>query len=481
MQKHFFKFGKVFINVACSPLMLISNNSELAAKYLPNDVDQSIQNLEIPSISNVLFQGIDIKKEKKILLAENNNDISQESVLISEIIIEGWENHPEGRKLELAAYDSMSIKPGSIVDNQILKQDLNAIYASGWFSGVKINSQNGPLGVRLIVNVIPNPILKKVELNTKNSIISDQYVDDIFKNYYGTTLNLNEFQNKIDTIKKRYESEGYSLARIKGPDRINENGIVTLNVTEGIVSDVQLRFLGTDGESSIDGEPRKGKTKDWVIKRELKTQPGSIFNRKILEADIGRLYATSLFDDVKVSLGPDNVNPGQVIIFLDLSEQRTGSLTGGLGYSNGSGLFATIGLQETNALGRAWSTNLNLNFGEYSTTYNFSLSDPWIKGDKHRTSFRTNLFASRDYPQEFKSEKNGRFYAVDDQTPSSSESFSSVVLEKTGGGFSFSRRLNGGDPFKVSKWRVLAGMNFKQVKLIDGSGNKKPLNKLGGS
>ena len=134
----------------------------------------------------------------------------------------------------------MSIKPGSIVDNQILKQDLNAIYASGWFSGVKINSQNGPLGVRLIVNVIPNPILKKVELNTKNSIISDQYVDDIFKNYYGTTLNLNEFQNKIDTIKKRYESEGYSLARIKGPDRINENGIVTLNVTEGIVSDVQL-------------------------------------------------------------------------------------------------------------------------------------------------------------------------------------------------------------------------------------------------
>jgi len=62
----------------------------------------------------------------------------------------------------LAAYDSMSIKPGSIVDNRILKQDLNAIYASGWFSGVKIKSQKGPLGVRLIVNIVPNPILKKV-------------------------------------------------------------------------------------------------------------------------------------------------------------------------------------------------------------------------------------------------------------------------------------------------------------------------------
>ena len=474
MQKHFLKFGKVFTNVACTPLILISNNSELAAKYLPSDYEKSIKKLEKANINNDFFQVNDFKKEKKFFLAENNNEINEENVVISEIIIEGWENHPEGRKLELAAYDSMSIKPGSIVDNRILNQDLNAIYASGWFSGVKIKSQDGPLGVRLIVNVVPNPILKKVELKPINSVISNEYVDDIFNNYYGTTLNLNEFQNKIEIIKKRYEKEGYSLVRISGPDRISENGIVTLKVSEGIISDVKLRFPDSDGEFVIDGKPRKGKTKDWVIKRELKTQPGTIFNRKILEADIGRLYATSLFDDVKVSLGPDNLNPGQVIIFLDLSEQRTGSLTGGLGYSNGSGIFASIGLQETNTLGRAWSTNLNLNFGEYSTTYNFSLSDPWIKGDKHKTSFRTNIFLSRDYPQEFKSENNGRLYAVDDQTPSSSDTFSSIVLEKTGGGFSFSRPLNGGDPFKVAKWRVLAGMNFKKVKMIDGDGNKKP-------
>ncbi len=478
MQKHFLKFGKVFTNVACAPLILISNNSELAAKYLQNDVDPSIKTLEISTINNNLFEGIDIKKERKFLLAENNNDINQESVLISEIIIEGLENHPEGRKLELAAYDSMSIKPGSIVDNQILNQDLNAIYASGWFSGVKIKAQDGPLGVRLIVNVVPNPILKKVELKPINSLISNKSVDDIFKNYYGTTLNLNEFQNKIEIIKERFIQAGYSLARVSGPDRISENGVLTLKVYEGIISDIKLRFPDSEGEFVIDGKPRKGKTKDWVIKRELKTQPGTIFNRKVLEADIGRLYATSLFDDVKVSIGPDNSNPGQVIIFLDLSEQRTGSLTGGLGYSNSSGIFASLGLQETNALGRAWSTNLNINFGEYSTTYNFSLTDPWIKGDKHKTSFRTNVFLSRDYPQEFKSENNGRIYAVNDRTAESTDSFSSIVLEKTGGGFSFSRPLNGGDPFKVTKWRVLAGMNFKKVKMIDGDGNQKPYGDL---
>ena len=474
MQKHFLKFSKVFTNIACSPLILVSNNLELAAKYLPNEVEQSISTLEIKNFNNDLSQKSDPKIEGNLFIAENKKNISEESVLISEIIIKGWENNPEGRILELAAYDSMSIKPGSIVDNQILNQDLNAIYASGLFSGVKITSQDGPYGVTLIVNVVPNPILNKVELEPKNTVVSNSYIDNIFNNLYGRTLNLNEFQKKIKIIKKRYENEGYSLARITGPDRISEDGIVILNIAEGVISDVQFRFPGSDGESFIDGKLRKGKTKDWVIKRELKTQPGSIFNRKILEEDIKRLYATSLFDDVKVRLGPDSSNSGQVIIFLDLSEQRTGSLTGGLGYSNSSGVFATIGLQETNALGRAWSTNVNLNFGEYSTTYNFSLSDPWIKGDKYRTSFRTNVFRSTDYPQEFKSESHGRIYAVTDEITTGTESFSTVVLEKTGGGFSFARPLNGGDPFKVSKWRVLGGMNFKKIKMLDGNGVKKP-------
>ena len=50
MHKHFLKFGKVFINFACSPFILISNNSDLAAKYLPNDVDQSKRTLEIQNI-----------------------------------------------------------------------------------------------------------------------------------------------------------------------------------------------------------------------------------------------------------------------------------------------------------------------------------------------------------------------------------------------------------------------------------------------
>ena len=72
MQKDFTKFRKVFTNLACSPLFLIANNLELAAKYLPNNFEQSITNSEINNTNNVLFQGFDNEQEKNLLFAENN-------------------------------------------------------------------------------------------------------------------------------------------------------------------------------------------------------------------------------------------------------------------------------------------------------------------------------------------------------------------------------------------------------------------------
>ena len=74
MQKHFLKFGKVFTNIACYPLILISNNSELTAKYLPNDLKQSIATLEISNINNDLFKEFDKKQEEykqKVLKEES--------------------------------------------------------------------------------------------------------------------------------------------------------------------------------------------------------------------------------------------------------------------------------------------------------------------------------------------------------------------------------------------------------------------------
>ncbi len=468
MNNHQLKIRKILTSFGIFSILFGLSNNHAYSRYLLKNEFLINKRSHAPDIFSSNFHQENFLGTFLVDNSEEANSELNENVLISEIVIKGWEDHPEGRKLELAAYDSMSIKPGSIVNNKILKQDLDSIYSSGWFSGVKLKAEDGSLGVKLIVNVVPNPILKLITIQPSNSIITQKLVNKIFDKYYGTTLNLNELQDGISLIKKWYADRGYSLARVSGPERISDNGSIQLNIDEGIVSEIQIRFIGTDEKV------RKGKTKEWVIRRELKTNSGVVFNRKILESDIERLYATSLFNDIKVSLKPDSQNNKKVIIALDISEQRTGSLTGGIGFSNSAGIFAQLGFKESNTFGRAWSTDLNLNFGNYSTTYNFSLYDPWIKGDKYRTSFKTNIFLSRDFPQEFQSDNNGQLYAVNDKDSNSADSFSSIVLENVGGGFTFLRPLNGGNPFRETPWRISAGMNFKKVKMIDSSGNKKP-------
>ena len=135
MNNQQLKIRKILASFGMFSILIGGINNYAYSRYLfKNDslINEKVSALDILS-SNFFqenFLGTYVVDNSK----EANSDAN---VIISEIIIKGWEDHPEGRKLELAAYDSMSIKPGSIVNNEILKQDLDSIYASGWFSGVQ--------------------------------------------------------------------------------------------------------------------------------------------------------------------------------------------------------------------------------------------------------------------------------------------------------------------------------------------------------
>ena len=129
----------------------------------------------------------------------------------------------------------------------------------------------------------------------------------------------------------------------------------------------------------------------------------AIFNRRQLEDDIKRLYGTGLFGDVKVTLRPVAGNPGEVTIVLGIVEQSSGSLSGGLGYSQAQGVFGQVQLQDSNLLGRAWDLAANFTYGQFGGLGDISFTDPWIKGDKFRTAFRARVFFSREVPQIFQS------------------------------------------------------------------------------
>ena len=460
-------------------------------------------NSEPQSVEVDAFEGV-----QEATVAGEDERPAQPRVLITEVMIDGIDGHPEQERVELAAYDAMTVRPGSRVTRDELKIDLEAIYATGWFSDVRIEPVNGPLGVQLFVQVVPNPVLTKVELLPENNEIPPQVIEDTFSSDYGRTLNLAELQLRMKELQTWYSSEGYALARVTGPTRVSPVGVVQLKVVIGTVAGVEVQFLNKEGETTNEkGEPIRGKTKPWVVTREISIKPGEAFNRNQLEGDIKRLYGTSLFSDIKVSLKPVAGNPGEVNIVLGIVEQSTGSLSGGLGYSQSQGVFGQVQLQDSNLFGRAWNVALNLTYGQYGGLANVTFTDPWIKGDAHRTSFRTSLFLSREVPQVFRSQNNGDIVTLTDyEDNNSSRAYSisktnnpagrkfdnvgdasalfpddswfdyegdSVALQRVGGNIIFARPLNGGNPYKNAPWQVLAGLNVQSVRPINFEGSTR--------
>ena len=437
-------------------------------------------------------------------------------VLISEVVVKGIEGHPEQDRLEIAVYDAMATRPGTQATRSELQGDLSAIYATGWFSDVRIQPVDGPLGVQLVVTVVPNPVLTQVELEGvgAKTKMPPTLVPDIFAADYGKTLNLNTLQARIGDLQKWYADQGYSLARVSGPTRVSPEGVVQLQVREGTVAGVEVQFLNKEGEATNDkGQPIRGKTKPWVVTREVSIKPGDTFNRRQLEDDIKRLYGTGLFGDVKVTLRPVAGNPGEVTIVLGIVEQSSGSLSGGLGYSQAQGVFGQVQLQDSNLLGRAWDLAVNFTYGQFGGLGDISFTDPWIKGNKFRTAFRARVFFSREVPQIFQSQNNGTINTVSDvsndffKAPSNATAYNiqskknptgtsfgsiakaekadpslnwfnldnnSIALQRIGGNVQFVRPLNGGDPFKRAAWNVVLGFSGQEVTPMNFGGSVMP-------
>ena len=415
---------------------------------------------------------------------------AEPKVLIAEVVIEGLQGHPEQERLELAAYAAMAATPGSQVTRSELQTDLSAIYASGWFSDVRIQPVDGPLGVRLVVVVVANPVLQEIKLDPTDLKLPEQVVKDTFAADYGKTLNLNTLQTRMQELQRWYADQGYSLARITGPSRVSPEGVVELLVRQGTVEGVEVQFLNKEGSATNDkGEPIRGKTKPWVVTREVSLRPGQVFNRRELEEDIKRIYGTGLFSDVKVTLKPVPAEPGKVVIVLGIVEQSSGSLSGGLGYSQSQGVFGQIQLQDSNLFGRAWDLGTNISYGQYGGLGDITFTDPWIKDNKYRTSFRARFFFSREVPQLFQSENTSFTYQLQNfngadfdvvtsrtdngnGTETVTTNFDTVAIQRIGANVQFVRPLNGGNPYKKAPWNLILSFGGQEVTPMDFSGSK---------
>ncbi|NEO26571.1 MAG: BamA/TamA family outer membrane protein, partial [Kamptonema sp. SIO4C4] len=392
---------------------------------------------------------------------------SEPQVLVAEVVVEGENLTPE---LESLVYNTIDTQPGRTTTRAQLQEDVNAVFATGYFSNVRQVPEDTPLGVRITFVVDVNPVLEEVVVQTipenAEQVIPQSQVEQIFGENYGEVLNLRDLQEDVVELNEWYQQEGYDLAQVVGSPQVSDNGVVQLTVAEGVIEDLEVTFFNTE-DQEVDG-----RTREFIITREMQLEPGTVFNRETAQADLQRVFGLGLFEDARLSFSPGE-NPAQVVVNVEVIEGSTGSLAAGAGVSSASGFFGTLSYQQQNVGGNDQDLTAEVQVGTRDFLFDISFTDPWIAGDPYRTSYTLNAFRRQSISLIF---DEGDPEPGEDEIRLPNGDRPRVV--RTGGGITFTRPLVD-DPFSQPEWTLSAGFRYQGVEIRDSDGNISPRDELG--
>ncbi|MEL6929407.1 MAG: BamA/TamA family outer membrane protein [Cyanobacteria bacterium J06600_6] len=443
-----------------SPIQIAQNSESELPTGENVEVDPNIKLPEFdPGDSEIPNNG-DIEVEPESEGSEESEEpkaANEPRVLVAEVVVDGASN-----ELKDIVYATIGTEPGRTTTRSQLQEDVNAVYATGFFQNVEVTPGDTPLGVRITFDVEPNPILRDVNIETisqtgTSDVLPAEKVDEFFSSNYDRILNLRDLQQGIIKVNEWYSQEGYQLAQVVGAPQVSPDGEVTLVVAEGIIEDIEVRYFDEDDE------PIDGRTREFIVTREVELASGDVFNREIASRDLQRIFGLGIFEDARFSFSPGE-DPSKVVVNIDVVEGSSGSIAAGAGFSSDSGLFGTASYQQKNFGGNNQTLGTEIQIGDDSLLFDVNFTDPWIAGSESRTSYTVNAFRRRSISLVF----NG-----DDDIDTDNGSDSPRIV-RTGGGINFARPLPA-DPFKRRDWTLSTGLKYQRVEIKNADGDVSPL------
>ncbi|MEN8244268.1 MAG: outer membrane protein assembly factor BamA [Thermodesulfobacteriota bacterium] len=137
------------------------------------------------------------------------------------------------------------------------------------------------------------------------------------------------------------------------------------------------------------------KTRDKVIRRELKVYEQELFSGSRLKRSIRNLYRLDYFEDVKVDTVEGSADD-KMVLKIDVAEKATGSFSVGGGYSSVEHAYGTASVDQRNLFGRGQHLKLQAQISGVSQTYMLSFTEPYFLDRRLSTGF--DLYnQTRDY------------------------------------------------------------------------------------
>lgn len=252
-----------------------------------------------------------------------------------------------------------------------------------------------------------------------------------------------------------YQDDGYLFFRIEPVETAVYNDTIDFEIrlVEGPQATIKnITISGND------------KTKEHVIRREIRTLPGQKFSRTDLIRTNREIAQLGYFDQEKIGINPlPNPDDGTVDIQYTVEEKSSDQLELSAGWGGGIGLTGTLGVSFNNFSinnifnRKAWdplptgdgqklSMRIQSN-GKAFQSYNFSFTEPWL-GGKKRNSLTVSVFRSV-----FRTggiDRTGRYFFSDTNK-----------LQNMGASIAMGKQLKWPDDF----FTLVYSLNFTQYKL----------------
>jgi outer membrane protein insertion porin family len=300
-----------------------------------------------------------------------------------------------------------------------------------------------------------------------NTKYSDSVLSTILGIQKGDTYNLDNLNKKLGKqaspeggdISGLYMDDGYLFFRAEPVETSVYNDTIDheIRIVEGPQATIKnVRIAGND------------KTKEYVIRRELRTIPGEKFSRSDLIRSQREIVSLGFFNQEKVNPGVNpNPDDGTVDINWTVEEKSSDQLELSAGWGGGIGLTGTLGVSFNNfSIRNIWKKSawdplptgdgqkLSLRVqsnGKAFRSYNFSFTEPWLGGRK-RNSFTVSLYDTKY--------RNGIYnYSTGYYNYGENDSY----IQTTGVGVSLGKQLKWPDDF----FSLVTSLNYTRYKLKD--------------
>lgn len=284
-----------------------------------------------------------------------------------------------------------------VLDKNILEEDMEKIetfYQSRGYIDAEADSdmeyEKEKKGIYVTINIKEGLKYTAGEISLKgNFVFTNDEIKRELKLKKGDPYNPQQLRSDLIRIQTLYFDKAYMNCRVS-PETLLDKRAQSINIT----------YIITEGEINYVNKIRVAgniKTKDVVIRRELRLYPGDKYEGEKLRRSKERLYNLGFFEEVIFDTQPTTA-PNKSDLVVSVKEAKTGEFSFGGGYSSVDRFIGFVQIMQRNFdimnfptfTGAGQDLTLRATLGDVRRNYELSFTEPWIFG--YPLSFGFDLF-----------------------------------------------------------------------------------------